>query len=99
MSREYFDMYEEVKGKKPLRLGELIGGEENSFYIAKSEEEVYELSPLAYYVWMICDGEHTVEELIRSASEEIDVEESDIIEPFMIALTSLMKAELVKYVD
>lgn len=99
MSKEYMNTYEEIKSKKPIRLGELVGGEENSFYIAKSENEVYELSPLAYYVWMVCDGDHTVEELIKTASEEIDVDESDIIEPFIIALTSLLKVELVKYVD
>lgn len=99
MSKEYMGTYEEIKNKKPMRLGEFVGGEENSFYVAKSENEVYELSPLAYYVWMVCDGDHTVEELIKAASEEIDVDENDIIEPFIIALTSLVKAELVKYVD
>ncbi|MEM4756787.1 MAG: hypothetical protein QW254_01930 [Desulfurococcaceae archaeon] len=42
--------YNEIKSLKPTRQGGFIGANEDKFYIALSEEDVYELSPLTYYV-------------------------------------------------
>ncbi|RLG81576.1 MAG: PqqD family protein [Thermoprotei archaeon] len=90
-------LWEEIKDRKPIRQGTLLGGEEDKYYVAKSEEEVYELSALAYYIWLICDGEHTVGELADRMSREIEVEKNEVIEPLILALNSLARVELVRY--
>ncbi len=90
-------MWEEIRDKKPVRQGVFLGEEEEKFYVAKSEKEIYELSALVYYVWLICDGEHSVEELAQRMSKEVDVAYEEVLEPLIIALNSLSNVELVKY--
>ncbi|WP_434731455.1 PqqD family protein [Thermogladius sp. KZ2Tp1] len=89
--------YEEIRGLKPLRQGTFLGEEGEKFYVAKSEEEVYELSPLAYYVWLLCDGEHTVEDVANTISSEVNMPLEDIVEPLVEVLESLHGAQLVVY--
>ncbi|MGC9122242.1 MAG: PqqD family protein [Thermogladius sp.] len=89
--------YEEIRGLKPLRQGSFLGEEGEKFYVAKSEEEVYELSPLAYYVWLLCDGEHTVEDVANTLSSEVNMPLEDIVEPLVEVLESLHGAQLVVY--
>ncbi|MCD6300539.1 MAG: PqqD family protein [Staphylothermus sp.] len=92
------ELFQEIKILKPTRQGVFLGEEEEKFYVAKSEEEVYELSALAYYVWLLCDGEHTVEEMVSKMSQDVKVSEEEVIEPLVIALDSLSHAGLVKFV-
>lgn len=89
--------YNDIKDKKPMRQGVFVGEEDEKFYVAKSEEEVYELSALAYYVWLICDGESTVEKLAERMSHEINVDINEVIEPLTTALNSLHEVGLIKF--
>ncbi|MEM1702020.1 MAG: PqqD family protein [Desulfurococcaceae archaeon] len=89
--------YNEIKSLKPTRQGEFIGAEEDKFYIALSEEDVYELSPLAYYVWAMCDGEHSVKEIAETIVKEAIVEYHEVVEPLVIVLDQLEKVGLIKY--
>ncbi len=92
------ELFQEIKSLKPSRQGVFLGEENEKFYIAKTEEEVYELSALAYYVWLLCDGEHTVEEMILKMSQDIQVSEEEVIEPLVIALDNLSHAGLIKFI-
>ncbi|WP_448579383.1 PqqD family protein [Thermosphaera sp.] len=89
--------FQEIKLWKPSRQGEFLGEEDEKFYVALSQEEVYELSPLAYYVWLLCDGERTVEQIADHISKEVQVEVSEVIEPLVVALDQLSNVNLVKY--
>lgn len=91
------ELFNEIKALKPLRQGIFLGEEGEKFYIAKSEEEVYELSALAYYVWLLCDGEHTVDDIIDKMSNDIKIERSEVIEPLVLALDSLSHAGLIRF--
>ena len=95
--KDFKAKYEEMKNLKPVRQGTFVGEEGEKFYVAKSEEEVYELSPLAYYIWLLCDGEHTVEEVAHTLSRDVDVELEDVIEPLIAVLESLHNVQLVGY--
>ncbi|OYT40992.1 MAG: PqqD family protein [Desulfurococcales archaeon ex4484_58] len=90
-------LWEDLKDKKPIRKGVFIGEQDEKFYVAKSEEEIYELSALVYYVWLISDGEHTVEDLANRMSKEIQVELNEVKEPLIIALNSLYDVQLIDY--
>ncbi|MEM0379976.1 MAG: PqqD family peptide modification chaperone [Desulfurococcaceae archaeon] len=92
------NLWEEYRNKKPFRQGYFIGEESGKFYVAKNEEEVYELSPLVYYIWLISDGEHTLEQLADQMCKDINVELDQVVEPLVLAINSLNKVELVKFV-
>jgi hypothetical protein len=97
VAREVLERYNAIKDVMPERRGDLIGFERDKFYVALSEEEVYELSPLAYYVWALCSGDLTVEEIAHQISEGADVDINVVIEPLLIVLEELKKAGLVVY--
>ncbi len=97
LSREVQEKYNSMKDLKPMRKGEFLGAEQDKFYVAVSEEEVYELSPLAYYIWALCDGEHTVESIANDISENAQVEFNRVIEPLVIVLEEMKKVNLVEY--
>ena len=90
------EIYDQLREKKPRRNGAFLGEEQDKFYVAKSEEEIYELSALAYYVWLLCDGEHTVEEIANKISEDVQVSVKEVIEPLALAINSLNEAGLVE---
>ena len=91
------ELWDNLREKKPVRQGLFLGEENEKFYVAKNENEVYELSALVYYVWLISDGEHTVEELVERMSKDIQVDKSEVVEPLVLALNSLSKVALIKY--
>jgi hypothetical protein len=91
------EKYMAVKDSKPTRRGEFIGVERDKFYVALSEEEVYELSPLAYYIWSLCDGEHTVRDIALDISNNANVPYHEVIEPLLIVLEQMGEAGLVSY--
>ncbi len=89
------ELFERVKEDIPERQGRFLGEEKDRFYIALSPEEVYELSPLAYYVWLLCDGEHSVGDLATKMSSDLGLGVEEVIEPLMIALNGLTSVSLV----
>jgi len=95
--KSYMEKWVETKDKVPLRKGSFIGEEDEKFYIVSENDELYELSALVYYIWLISDGEHTVEQLVDRMSEDIGVNKEDLVEPFLVALESLVKAGLIIY--
>lgn len=97
LDKEIVDKYMVLKGLKPTRNGEFVGVEQNKFYVQVSEEEAYELSPLAFYIWSLCDGEHTVEDIARDISENASVAYHEVIEPLVVVLEEMKKVGLVTY--
>ncbi len=93
---DYTKEYEEIKDHKPKRAGSFLGEEQEKFYVAKSEKEIYELSALAYYVWLLCDGEHTVGEIAAKISEDVQVDIKEVIEPLVMSLKSLGEVGLIE---
>ncbi len=89
------ETFDQLKDLKPSRNGNYLGEKGEKFYIAVSPEEIYELSPLAYYVWLLCDGEHTVAEIAERMSKDLSMPLEEIVEPLMIALDGLSNVNLV----
>jgi ribosome biogenesis protein Nip4 len=97
LSKETQEKYDAIKDLKPMHKGDFIGVEQDKFYVSLSEEEVYELSPLAYYVWAMCDGEHTVEDMANDISQNANIEFNRVVEPLIIVLDEMKKVGLVEY--
>ncbi|AAY80336.1 PqqD family protein [Sulfolobus acidocaldarius] len=91
--------FDEVKDLKPQKVGELIdvtkSGEEEGYVIKLSEEKVYELAPIAYYVWELCDGNRTVTEIVDRASNDTNLPSDQVREPILTVLDELKKAALI----
>ena len=89
--------FSEVKDLKPQKVGEFIDKtEDGEGYIVKiSEEKVYELAPIAYYVWELCDGEKTVEQIITQISTEANLPIEQIRDPILMVLDELQKNSLI----
>jgi hypothetical protein len=94
---DYTKMYDEIKASKPVRKGSFLGEEKEKFYVAKSEKEIYELSALAYYVWLLCDGQHSVEEIAEKISSDVQVDLNEVYEPLVLSLKGLREVGLVDY--
>ncbi|MCD6487847.1 MAG: PqqD family protein [Desulfurococcales archaeon] len=89
------ELFDKIKQSKPVRNGNFLGEEKEKFYVAISPNEVYELSPLAYYVWLLCDGEHTLSEIANRMSKELSISIEEVVEPLILALDGLSHVNLV----
>jgi hypothetical protein len=91
--------FEDVKDKKPKKIGELIDrSEENENYIVKvAEDKVYELAPIAYYIWTMCDGNRSVDEIVNELSKEANLDISQVRDPVVMVLDELEKASLIAF--
>lgn len=89
--------YDEIKDKKPRREGEFIDKSENEdkYIIKLSEEKIYEVAGIAYFIWAMCDGEKTVGDIIHEISVEGQVEEDQIKGPIVEVLQQLQEAALI----
>jgi len=89
--------FEEIKDVKPVRNGEVIDkSEDGENYIIKlSEDKIYEVAPIAFYVWNMCDGEKTVSQIIEEISKEANIESSQIRDPIVTVLEQLKEASLI----
>lgn len=89
--------FEEVKDKKPQRLGEFIDKAENgeNYIIKVSDDKIYEVAPIAYYIWALCDGEKTVTQIIDEVSKEANIDFEQLKEPIVAVLDQLQQASLI----
>ncbi len=104
VSPVYETKYNVIREKIPVRRGAYLGEEHEgeseedvSFVVAVSDEEIYKLSPLAYYIWLLCDGKHTVNEISERMSRELGISVEETHEPLVLALETLASAHLVVF--
>ena len=64
-------VFEKIKSRKPLRQGSSVSMEGENYIVALDKDKVFSLTPGAYYVWVKCNGEKTVEELVNDISKEL----------------------------
>jgi len=89
--------FDEVKDLKPQKVGEFLDkSEDGEGYIIKiSEEKVYELAPIAYYVWELCDGEKTIDQIVTQISTEANIPSEQVRDPILMVLDELQKNALI----
>jgi len=82
---------------KPTRQGEHVGMEGENYVIALSEEEAYALNPAAYYIWTLCDGVRTVDEIINKVASDLKLEVAEVESPVEAILDALSQAKLIVF--
>ncbi len=98
-------LYNNIKGSKPLKVGNELGFDGQNYLVALNENDVYALAAGAYYVWTLCDGVKTVEEIVKDITNELSnlpeskekVTEDELREPVALIIDQLAKVGLVKY--
>ena len=94
--------FDEIKDRKPKRLGFEVGYDGQNYVVAVDEEKAFALTTGAYYIWTICDGARTVEQMIEYVSEELSknpetaMSTDELKEPITVILEQLEKAGLVE---
>ncbi|MCI4456553.1 MAG: PqqD family protein [Desulfurococcaceae archaeon] len=86
-------------GSRFMKQGEFVGSDGENFIVELSEENVYSLDAAAYYVWALCDGSKTVDDIIKRLVEDLGLERSEIEQPVISIIEALLKAELIKEVS
>lgn len=72
--------------------------EDGENYVIKVEEDkVYEVAPIAYYVWSLCDGNSTVDEIITKISSEAELSQDQVRDPVVMVISELANASLVSF--
>ncbi len=100
--------FDEMKEKKPTKKGEFLDMAENgeNFIIKLGEDKVFEVHPVAYYVWSLCDGNTSVEAIVDKIEEEIkkesegtqgEITKDQLITPVVTILNELEKASLIMF--
>ncbi len=89
--------YEEVKQVKPLKKGQVIDHleDQDSYVIKLDEERIYQVAAIAYYVWEMCDGNRTVQDIVTEISRAANLKEDEVSGPVVQILEELSKAELI----
>ncbi|BBG25412.1 PqqD family protein [Sulfuracidifex tepidarius] len=100
--------FNEMKERKPSKKGEFLDMAEDgqNFIIKLSDDKVFEVHPVAYYVWSLCDGNTSVETIVDKIEEEIkkepegsqsEITKDQLIEPVVTILNELEKASLIMF--
>ncbi|MCC6022704.1 MAG: PqqD family protein [Desulfurococcaceae archaeon] len=94
-------VYERIRELKPSKAGNELGFDGQNYLVALSENDVYALAAGAYYVWSLCDGEKSVEQLVKDIVTELNsisekkVSEDELKEPIASIVNQLAKVGLV----
>ncbi len=80
---------------RPVRKGDVLGIEGGE-YIVSLGEELYALSPAAFYIWRMCNG-RSINELIDSASQELGIPREELEDLFVNVISRLAEFGLVEF--
>jgi len=87
---------ENIGEEKFVRNGTAVGKGEEGYIVSLDEEHAYSLNPAAFYVWLLCDGELTVNEIIDKIAKSTGLERSELEEPVKLIINELVKVSLLK---
>jgi hypothetical protein len=89
--------YEEIKGAKPQKRGKVVDvlEDQDSYVIQLDENKIFQVASIAYYVWEMCDGTKTVQDIVDEISRAANLSEAEVSGPVTQILEELSKAELI----
>ncbi|MCQ4335386.1 MAG: PqqD family protein [Sulfolobaceae archaeon] len=89
--------YEEIKDAKPQKRGKVVDvlEDQDSYVIQLDENKIFQVASIAYYVWEMCDGTKTVQDIVDEISRAANLSEAEVSGPVTQILEELSKAELI----
>lgn len=85
--------------KKPLkqsRLSYRAIGDETLILDTKLNKEVHQLNALGSFIWELCDGEHSIEDIAKRVCNEFDVDEREANDDILYFLNELTSKQLIE---
>ncbi|MCX8208789.1 MAG: PqqD family protein [Sulfolobales archaeon] len=63
--------FDDIAQKKPLRHGAEMGVSGEEYIVSLGEDRVFALAPAAYYIWSLCDGVRSVEDILEKVESDL----------------------------
>ena len=101
---DYLAIYTSLAGRKPLKQGSELGISGDEYLVSLDESRIFALAPAAYYIWNLCDGVRSVNEILRKIVEDLresgeqPLEESELKQIIAMVLTELDNVGLITWV-
>ncbi|MCX8184210.1 MAG: PqqD family protein [Sulfolobales archaeon] len=87
--------FNDIAQKKPLKQGTEMGVSGEEYIVSLGEDRVYALAPAAYYVWSLCDGARSVEDILKKVESDLkESGEEGLGEPELKQILVLVLSEL-----
>jgi hypothetical protein len=84
----------EMKPKKSPDVAEKTGKETLIFNIVAGR--LYELNETGRILWSLCDGKHTINDMMKTIMEQYDMSKTKVKEDVFSFLKKLLEASLVR---
>ncbi len=68
---DYVAVYDSIAAKRPLRQGTEVGLSGEEYIVSLGEEKVFALAPAAYYIWSLCDGVRSVNDILEKVKADL----------------------------
>ncbi len=89
-------MEKEILDKKPIRKGTPIGKSDEGYVVSLDENHAYTLNPAAFYIWLLCSGELTVNEIVDKIAEATGIKRTELEEPVNYIVKELLRVKLIE---
>jgi hypothetical protein len=101
---DYLAVYASLAERKPLKQGSELGISGDEYLVSLDESRVFALAPAAYYIWNLCDGIRSVNDILKKVEEDLQesgeqlLEESELKQIIAMVLTELDNVGLITWV-
>jgi hypothetical protein len=101
---DYLAVYSSLAEKRPLKQGSELGISGDEYLVSLDESRVFALAPAAYYIWNLCDGVRSVNDILKKIEDDLresgeqPLEESELKQIIAMVLTELNNVGLITWV-
>ncbi len=90
-------MSKELKDAIPVKKGTVLGVYNENYVVGLGgeNEPVYMLSPIAYYVWSLCNGESSVSDIVSIVENNLNINRQDAENIVSIVIRKLSEVGLI----
>lgn len=67
--------------------------------VDQSNGKIHQLNLSAAFIWMLCDGNNSVEEIVTRAFEKFDIEEYQVRKDVNSTLANLIELNLIEFLE
>jgi hypothetical protein len=67
--------------------------------VDQANGKIHQLNPTATFIWSLCDGKSSVEEIVKKSFENFDIDENQISKDVNTTLENLIELNLIEFPD
>jgi hypothetical protein len=87
----------EILSALPVRKNDISSRKETSFTILSDlrRRDLIQLNPVAARIWDLCDGRHSIENIVRKITSDYDVPPNACVSDVILTLRTLQRKSLI----